>query len=66
MKKRLIVCFIGVLFISVAPIFPIQSNQVRLVYAETGKKKVLTKPHMSLGESLAEEQKIETKRLLGD
>lgn len=66
MKKTLIVCFIGVLFISVAPIFPIQSNQMRLVHAETSKKKVVTKSHMSLGGSLTEEQKTETKRLLGD
>ncbi|NQN49193.1 DUF1002 domain-containing protein [Streptococcus suis] len=66
MKKRLIVCSIGALFISLAPIFPMQSSQIRLVHAETSRKKVLTQPLMSLGVSLTEEQKKETKTLLGD
>ncbi|HEP1818307.1 TPA: DUF1002 domain-containing protein [Streptococcus suis] len=66
MKKRLIVCSIGALFISLVPIFPMQSSQIRLVHAETSRKKVLTQPLMSLGVSLTEEQKKETKTLLGD
>ncbi|HEL1648859.1 TPA: DUF1002 domain-containing protein [Streptococcus suis] len=66
MKKRLIVCSIGALFISIALIFPMQSSQIRVVHAETSRKKVLTQPLMSLGVSLTEEQKTETKALLGD
>ncbi|HFI0466729.1 TPA: DUF1002 domain-containing protein [Streptococcus suis] len=66
MKKKMVLLLISVILIGIAPQFLVLSNQTNIVHAETKTQKVLTQPLMSLGVSLTEKQKTETKRLLGD
>ncbi|HFI0455487.1 TPA: DUF1002 domain-containing protein [Streptococcus suis] len=66
MKKRLALLFISVLLIGMAPLILLGSHHVKTVRAETKTQKVLSQPLMALGASLTDEQKTETKRLLGD